>query len=47
MQAKPGDLILILSGDDAMKVRKRPASFALKWGNEAAHENAWVTASQW
>ena len=33
MQAKPGDLILILSGDDAMKVRKQLCELRLEVGN--------------
>ena len=32
MQAKPGDLILILSGDDAMKVRKQLCELRLEMG---------------
>ncbi|MBQ7683993.1 MAG: aspartate--tRNA ligase, partial [Bacteroidaceae bacterium] len=32
MQAKPGDLILILSGDDAMKVRKQLRELRLEMG---------------
>ena len=32
MQAKPGDLILILSGDDAMKVRKQLCGLRLEMG---------------
>ena len=34
MQAKPGDLILILSGDDAMKVRKQLCELRLEVGNQ-------------
>ena len=34
MQAKPGDLILILSGDDAMKVRKQLCELRLEVGNK-------------
>ncbi len=33
MQAKPGDLILILSGDDAMKVRKQLCELRLEMGS--------------
>ncbi len=33
MQAKPGDLILILSGDDAMKTRKQLNELRLEMGN--------------
>lgn len=29
--AKPGDLILILSGDDVMKARKQLCELRLKW----------------
>ncbi len=29
--AKPGDLILILSGDDAMKTRKQLCELRLEW----------------
>lgn len=32
--AKPGDLILILSGDDAMKTRKQLCEFRLEMGNQ-------------
>lgn len=34
VQAKPGDLILILSGDDAMKVRKQLCELRLEVGNQ-------------
>ena len=34
MQAKPGDLILILSGDDAMKVRKQLCELRLEVGSQ-------------
>ena len=34
MQAKPGNLILILSGDDAMKVRKQLCELRLEVGNQ-------------
>ena len=34
IQAKPGDLILILSGDDAMKVRKQLCELRLEVGNQ-------------
>lgn len=33
MQAKPGDLILIMSGDDAMKTRKQLCELRLEMGN--------------
>ncbi len=33
-QAKPGDLILILSGDDAMKTRKQLSELRLEMGNQ-------------
>ena len=33
-QAKPGDLILILSGDDAMKTRKQLCELRLEMGNQ-------------
>lgn len=32
--AKPGDLILILSGDDAMKTRKQLCELRLEMGNQ-------------
>ncbi|MCQ2195900.1 MAG: aspartate--tRNA ligase [Bacteroidaceae bacterium] len=34
MEAKPGDLILILSGDDAMKVRKQLCELRLEMGSQ-------------
>ena len=33
MQAKPGDLVLIMSGDDAMKTRKQLCELRLEMGN--------------
>ena len=36
MDAKPGDLILILSGDDAMRTRKQLCELRLEWDASSA-----------